>query len=244
MNGITPRGIEVDLTAARPMDARGVACDLLHTTRVLSLATLDPNGYPYSTVTNFALDASRAPIFFAAGLSLHARNMAGDPRISITVADHDSDVMTTPRLSLSGEVEIVEGGEKELLAGIYLNHFPKAKLYLALPDAHIYRLRVNAVQLNGGPAQNANKIGPADLAIDVSAAAELIAALPQLVDELNAGKRPARIAAALGASGERWKILAIDPEGIDLASPEQRLRYWFNRPVHSQAELSTHLTSL
>ena len=56
MPAITPRGIELNLDAVRPMDAIGVARTLLRTTRVTSLATLDPGGYPYSTVTNLIVE--------------------------------------------------------------------------------------------------------------------------------------------------------------------------------------------
>ncbi len=163
MNAITPRGIEINLEAARPMGAIGVARDLLHTTRVTTLATLDPSGYPYSTVTNLIVEPDGTPVIFAAGLSIHARNLEADPRLSMTLADHTTDVMTTPRLTLSGHAERVQGPDVETLKASYQARFPKSKLYLALPDAILYRIRVQAVQLNGGPAQNANAVTPDDL---------------------------------------------------------------------------------
>lgn len=171
MTPITPRGIEINLAAARPLDAVSLARTMLRSARTVSLATLDPGGYPYCTVTNIVTDAAGTPYFFMALLSLHARNIEHDARVSITVADMDKDVLTTPRLSLVGRAMRVEQHEFDSLGERYAARFPKARLYLGLPDALLYRLRVEAVQLNGGPAQNANDVKPADLVSDLLGAA-------------------------------------------------------------------------
>ncbi len=171
MTPITPRGIEINIAAARPLDAIAVARTMLRSARTTSLATLDPSGYPYCTVTNIATDEAGVPYFFTALLSLHARNIERDQRISITVADMEKDVMTTPRLSLVGRAERVPPDEFDRLGERYVARFPKAKLYLGLPDALLYRIRVEAVQLNGGPAQNANDVQPTDLVGDLAGAA-------------------------------------------------------------------------
>ncbi|GHC71289.1 HugZ family protein [Limoniibacter endophyticus] len=163
MKAITPRSIEINPEAARPIDAIKVAKDLLFSAKVAALATLDPSGFPYSTVTNLLIDAEAMPVLFMARLSLHARNIEADPRVSITVADYASDVMVTPRLTLSGHVELISGPDLASFKDAYAERFPKSKLYLQLPDALLYRLYIEAVQLNGGPARNANKITPQDL---------------------------------------------------------------------------------
>ncbi|MFD2842829.1 pyridoxamine 5'-phosphate oxidase family protein [Paracoccus cavernae] len=124
MNAITPRGLEINTAAARPLDAIRVSRNLLLTTRVASFATLDPGGFPYNTATNLAVEADGTPVFFTAYLALHARNIEADPRTSITLADHDSDVMTKPRLTLSGVLERVTGPDFEALKETYAERFP------------------------------------------------------------------------------------------------------------------------
>lgn len=167
MTPITPRGLEINLDAARPMEAIAVARTMLRSAKTASLATLDPGGYPYSTVTNIAVDAAGKPFIFMVKLSLHARNIELDDRVSITVADMNKDVLTTPRLSLVGRAKRVTGAEYEDLKQRYMEHFPKSKLYLTLPDSLIFRIETEAVQLNGGPAQNANSVTPLDLIEDL-----------------------------------------------------------------------------
>ena len=123
MPAITPRGIELNLDAVRPMDAIRVARTLLRTNRVTSLATLDPGGYPYSTVTNLIVEPDGMPVIFMASLTIHARNIEADPRVSITVADTRSDVMTSPRLTLSGRAVRVPTGDSAALKARYVERF-------------------------------------------------------------------------------------------------------------------------
>lgn len=243
MTPITPRGIELNLDAARPMDAIGVARDLVRLTRVAALATLDPSGYPYCTVTNLAVEPDGTPVVFMARLAIHARNIEADPRVSITMADHTTDVMTTPRLTLTGRAELVTGAAVEGLKTRYADRFPKSKLYLALPDACLYRIRTEGVQLNGGPAQNANSVQPGDLLTDLAPAAELMAQAPSLLVELNAQGLPERIARAAGAAAGRWKVTSVDPEGVDLATADDLARLWFPQRVETRGAFDAALTA-
>ena len=231
MPAITPRGVEINLDAARPMDAIRVARTLLRTSRVTTLATLDPGGYPYSTVTNLIVEPDGVPVVFMSGLTVHARNIAGDPRVSMTVADYGTDVMTTARLTLSGHAQRVPDDETAALKAQYVERFPKSKLYLDLPDALLYRVQCQAVQLNGGPAQNANSVTPDDLLTNLTPASALMAEAPALVISLNERDLAARLAAAAGAGPGHWRVSGIDPEGIDLSTASDLARLWFTDPV-------------
>lgn len=241
MTPITPRGLEINLAAARPIDAIGVARTLLRTSRVAMLATLDPSGHPYATVTNLIVEADGTPAFFAAGLAIHCRNLLADPRLSLSLADYARDVMTTPRLALSGQAEPVPADQTDALKAQYLARFPKAKLYLALPDARFFRLRTGAVQLNGGPSRNANDVQPGDLLTDLSNAGALMAAAPGLIAGLNAGDTPLRLAARIKAGAGPWRVGGIDPDGVDLIAPRGLARLWFAQPVQDPAQFQAAL---
>ncbi len=244
MLAITPRGAEINLDAARPMDAIGVARTLLRTNRVTTLATLDPGGYPYSTVTNLIVEPGGVPAVFMAGLSIHARNIEADPRVSMTVADSRTDVMVTPRLTLSGRAQQVPADETADLKARYVERFPKSKLYLGLPDALFYRIQTQAVQLNGGPAQNANSVTPEDLLIDLDTASALMDEAPALVASLNENDSATRLATSAGAGPGRWRVSSIDPEGIDLSTPSDLARVWFASPVITRQDFNSALAEL
>lgn len=245
MPAITPTGREIDPNAARPIDAIRVARTLVRTNRVTTLATLDPGGHPYSTVTNLIVEADGTPVVFMSGLAVHARNVAADPRVSVTLADIRTDVMTSPRLTLSGHAEQVPADETADLKVRYVERFPKSKLYLGLPDALFYRIRVEAVQLNGGPGRNANAVTPADLLTDLEPAGALMADAPALIVSLNDGDLAARLAAAAGArQSGRWRVSAIDPDGIDLSTSSDLARIWFTNAVTTPNDFDSALAGL
>ncbi|HBT67696.1 MAG TPA: pyridoxamine 5-phosphate oxidase, partial [Agrobacterium sp.] len=185
---MTPRGARIEPSAGAPFEAVRVARDVLHTSRTAALATLDPlSGYPYTTATNIGIEPDGTPFFFAAGLTLHARNMEADPRISLTLAPFGKgDALTLPRLTLVGKAELLDAEEVPLARQRYIDRYPKAKLYLSLPDTRLYRLRTEGVQINGGPARNASNITPADLRTDLSGAEELMATAESEAIRLNA----------------------------------------------------------
>ena len=227
---ITPRNATIEPSAGAPFEAVRMARDVLHTCRTAGLATLDPqSGYPYNTATNIAVEPDGTPLFFTARLALHARNIEVDPRVSMVLAPFNKgDAVTLPRLTLVGKAILI-GDEEVLLAKArYISRYPKAKLYLSLPDTQLYRLDIEGVQINGGPARNASNITPADLRTNLSSAQGLEAE----VERLNAIKGEAsRLAALVGKKTSGWKITSIDPDGINLTSASDLARLWFDERV-------------
>ncbi|MDH7794981.1 MULTISPECIES: pyridoxamine 5'-phosphate oxidase family protein [unclassified Beijerinckia] len=241
---ITPRGLEINLDAALPLEAVHVARALLRTSRIAALATIDPSGYPYSTVTNLAIEPNGTPFFYTAGLALHARNIDGDERISLTVAETSTDVMTTPRLTLVGRAVLVPDHEIAELKQRYVDRYPKGKLYLSLRDSRLYRLQVEGVQLNGGPARNANDVQPQDLLTELAGAEALMASASEIIAVLNSGEQPSNLAVRSGAKLGRWRVTSIDPTGIDLATTDALARLWLPQPVHSKDEFFAALAEI
>lgn len=190
MTAITPRGIEINADAALPFEAIRVAQQLLRTSRTIALATLDPSGYPYNTVTNFICETDGTVLFYVSGLAVHARNIERDNRIAVTVAEASNDVLTTPRLTLVGRALRVGEAEIDAVKTRYQATFPKAKLYLALRDTALYRVDVESVQLNGGPARNANDVLPMHLRVDLSDAKDLMTGLDETLQRLNTAACP------------------------------------------------------
>ena len=242
---ITPRATELNRELALPFDARLAARTLLHEARICALATLDPSGHPYNTFTNLLVEADGTPLFWAAGLALHARNIARDARIAMSVADcAAADMMTAHRLTLVGRAESLGPEEMPELGALYARRHPKAKLYLSLPDSRLYRLRVEAMQINGGPARNAQEITPADFAIELSDAADLMGAVPRLIAELETPPLLGRLQARAGRPEGRWRIISIDPEGVTLASTLHNTRLWFEERLTTAQALRAWVAAL
>ncbi|MBN7806045.1 HugZ family protein [Agrobacterium rosae] len=240
---ITPRTATIEPSAGAPFEAIRVARDVLHTCRTAGLATLDPDsGYPYNTATNIAVEPDGTPFFFTARLALHARNIEADTRISLVLAPFNKgDALTLPRLTLVGKAVLMVDDEVPLAKARYIARYPKAKLYLSLPDTQLYRLNIEGVQINGGPARNASNITPLDLRTDLSGADELEAE----VTRLNAIKGEAsRLATMADRKSGAWKITSIDPDGINLASVSDLARLWFEERVENVNQLAKTLTQM
>ncbi|WP_313612735.1 HugZ family protein [Agrobacterium sp.] len=241
---ITPRGMKIEPSAGAPFEAVRVAKSVLHTCRFAALATIDPlSGYPYTTVTNIAIEPDGTPFFFAARLTLHARNIEADNRISLTLAPFGKgDALTEPRLTLVGQAVLIGPEEMETAKAAYLARYPKSKLYLALPDTLLFRLKVEGVQINGGPARNASNITPSDIRTELSGAEDLVSAARDEISRLNAIKGEAsRLATLAGKKAGTWKITSIDPDGIDLAASSDLARLWFSDRVETLNQLAKAL---
>ncbi len=142
-------------------------------------------------------------------------------------------MLLRPRLTLVGHARLMKEEEKDSAKRIYFRRFPKSKVYLTLPDAQLYRLEITDLQLSGGPARNAvSDVTPHNILIDLSGAEALLIRLDEAIDQLNAIDGLAQsLANRVGAKNGRWRVTGVDPEGINLASPERSTRFSFSTRV-------------
>jgi putative heme iron utilization protein len=245
---ITPRGLKIEPEAGKPFEAIKVSRTLLHTSQTVALGTTDPtSGYPYTTVTNLAVEPDGTPLFFTANLTIHARNIEADNRISLTVAPFGKgDVLTLPRLTVVGRAyRITEDAALELAKSRYLSRYPKAKLYLALPDVIMYRMVIEGVQINGGPSRNANNMIAADIYTDWTGADDLSANQDTLIQKLN--EQPEviqKLVKLTDSKGDNWRATLIDPGGVNLSSAKDLARFWFETRITSAEALEEALKRL
>ncbi len=89
--------------AALPPEVR----ELFEGANFAHLATLMPDGSPHSVAVWAGLEGDNVVFFTQVG-SLKARNLARDPRVAISITDHDDPYQTA---QLRGEVVEVRGAE-------------------------------------------------------------------------------------------------------------------------------------
>jgi PPOX class probable F420-dependent enzyme len=87
-------------------DIRQKILTLLEQHRIMTVATLRPDGWPQATTVGYASEG--LTLYFLCGLdSQKATNLARDNRVSLTI-DHDtSDIMTISGLSMAGHAQAV-----------------------------------------------------------------------------------------------------------------------------------------
>jgi putative heme iron utilization protein len=109
---------------------------------VLSTISVHRPGFPYGSVTPYALSARGAPVLLLSKLAAHTKNLLADPRASLFVGDRSAaeDPQAGARISLLGRVAPVAAEDQPDARARYLGAWPRAAEYLALGDFSFWRL--------------------------------------------------------------------------------------------------------
>jgi nitroimidazol reductase NimA-like FMN-containing flavoprotein (pyridoxamine 5'-phosphate oxidase superfamily) len=97
---------------------------LLDQHRIMTVATLRPDGWPQATTVGYANED--LTLYFLCGLeSQKAENLAHDDRVSLTI-DHDTtDIMTISGLSMAAHAQAVEVlAEVERILHLLVSKYP------------------------------------------------------------------------------------------------------------------------
>lgn len=103
---------------------------LLDQHRIMSIATLRPDGWPQSTTVGYVSEG--LTLYFLCGIdSQKAANLARDDRVSLTI-DHDtSDIMAITGLSMAARAHLVtDRAQAERILGLLPSKYPE---YRSLP---------------------------------------------------------------------------------------------------------------
>jgi nitroimidazol reductase NimA-like FMN-containing flavoprotein (pyridoxamine 5'-phosphate oxidase superfamily) len=114
---------------------------LLDQHRIMTVATLRPDGWPQATTVGYVNEG--LVIYFLCGLnSQKARNLAQDDRLSLTI-DHDTpDLMAITGLSMAARAQaITDRAEAEKVLGMLPLKYPDAPpLPMKMPSPEEVRL--------------------------------------------------------------------------------------------------------
>lgn len=153
-------------------ESGGLSRDLIHKSYYGTLATLQTAGagnsqvsdYPYASIADFADEepSTGKPLILLSDLERTVINLADEPKCSLhvistpeTIAQFEHpelyDVMTLPRTTLLGRLEIIpEGDELEAAKATYTAKHPKSKAWINFSDFHLYRMAIEDVYVVGG----------------------------------------------------------------------------------------------
>ncbi len=229
-------------------DARAEAHRLLRSIRAGMLATIGRDGFPFASLVNVATDMSGAPLLLLSGLSSHTQNLLAQPRASILLAETGKgDPLAHPRLTVTGTArELGNGADRDAARARFLARHPKSALYADFGDFGFWRLDLDRANLNGGFARAA-EFDPALILSPMDGAEELRAIEQDALEHMNsdhAGAVQHYATVLLGQKARRWRAIAIDPEGIDLASGDFSARLPFPTIVRTAAQLRKSLATL
>ncbi len=119
-------------------------------TGTLCTIAIEPAGFPYGSFVTFAANAGN-PLFFISALAEHTRNLKGDSRASLLVAEGGGDdPLARARVTLVGHCRPVASGERSDAVATYLAVHPNAEYYIDFKDFGFWRLEVESLRYIGG----------------------------------------------------------------------------------------------
>lgn len=188
-------------------------------------------GAPYVSLVLVAADLDASPLLLLSDLAQHSRNIAFDPRVSLLLdATQDyPDPLTGPRLTLLGRAEAI--ADARSLAR-FTAHHPSSSVYSGFSDFRLYRVSVERAHLVAGFGRIHWIEGRC--LVFASEVSELAAAEPRILQHMNEHHPDAVEGYAqrlLGRGGSGWRLVGVDPEGIDLRSDRETARLDFPAPV-------------
>ena len=219
------------------------ARQLLRRARTATLSSLNrDDGVPYASLVNVATDVRGWPLILISTLAWHTKNLLGDSRASVLVAEPpaDGDALTGPRVTVMGHFAKVED---EALARRYLARHPWARQYCGFGDFAFWRLEPSRAHAVAGfgriETMDADEVFPS---ADAMNALEKDAI--QHMNEDHAEAVQYYAGTLLGTVTDGWKIAAIDTDGADLLRGEDVLRLPFEAPVTTADSLRRTLAAL
>ncbi|HTX97482.1 MAG TPA: DUF2470 domain-containing protein [Mycobacterium sp.] len=225
------------------LDARPSAAEQARTmaaaTNAATLASLTADGNPWASLVAYGLLAGM-PVLCVSKLAEHGRNLASDPRasLSIVAATSDPDPLAGSRITLAGKVIQPSDAERDAARAAYLSAVPAARFYLDFSDFTLWLLQVERVRWVGGYGRMDSATGEQYAAAEPDPVAPAAA---RAVAHLNADHADALAAMAREFGGypdtDTAVCTGIDRYGLDLRVHTQR------GVAYARVGFPEHLTS-
>jgi len=142
------------MTTTSKDDLASQARELLHRQQqgVLSTISVHRPGYPFGSLTPYALSPTGAPLIVISALAAHTQNLVADGRASLFIAagDESGDPQAGTRISLLGRFAPVATDAVAEARARYAARLPRAAANSQTPDFQIWEMTVEAVRLVAG----------------------------------------------------------------------------------------------
>lgn len=230
------------IEGARPSaaeEARTVAAS----TNAGTLASLTADGDPWASFITYGLLAGQ-PVLCVSNMAEHGRNLAGDPRASISIVapDAGSDPLASSRITLAGVAERPVGDELAAARQAHLDGVASARYYIDFSAFSLWVLRVQRVRWVGGYGRMDSTTGEAYAEAEPDPVSPHAAGA---IEHLNADHADslADMARALGGYPDTTSAVCTgaDRYGLDLRVTTERgiayTRVGYAAPIGSYGEL-------
>jgi len=209
------------------------ASEFLRASRYGVLATQSRSlpGYPFGSITPYVLSATGEPVIYISTLAEHTRNIADDPRVSLTVFDpaDAADPQAGPRLTFLADAYRLAPSDAAATGARYCRLCPAARAYADTPACAFYALRAVRLRFIGGFGQ-IGWIEPD--AVDLrNPLAEVEADIVEHMNRDHADAVHTYCRHYFGVDPGHAELVGVDPHGIDMVSDGTPRRLTFDTPA-------------
>jgi putative heme iron utilization protein len=226
-------------------DLRFVIRSLMRSANTAALATtLAGEARPYVSLVTIATDTDGSPLLLLSRLADHTRNIDDDRHMSLLFDGTAgfANPQQGPRVTILGKIEHCNEARTRRR---FLARHPGAALYADFADFAFYRVHLDRAHWVGGFAR---AVWLDDrLSCEFTASAQFAAAEPELLTHINDTCAETLTLLAnrlMKRRGKDWQIVAVDPDGCDLAHGKTVVRLGFNAPLGSPADAPATLAAL
>jgi putative heme iron utilization protein len=209
---------------------------------VLATQSRELPGYPFGSITPYALDDQGVPLLLIASIAQHTKNIVADARVSLTVWEEGrDDPQAGARLTWMADASQVPDGDSSPKAR-YARRFPSSAAAVEGHDFALYRLQAVRARFIGGFGS-----------IHWVAAAAMHSPGPPLSGEagilahMNEGHPDALLQfckAFKNVAPRVARMVGIDPAGFEVLADSRRLRFEFDEPVRTADEARKAMVAL
>lgn len=109
-------------------------------------------GFPFGSVTPYAIAADSAPLFLFSSMAMHTDNIHADPHVSLFVAQpaEEGDLLNAARVNVFGVIAEVPQSDLTDVRNRYLATHPQAEQWIDFDDFTFYRLEIDSAYYIGG----------------------------------------------------------------------------------------------
>ncbi len=221
-----------------------ISAGLVRSALKAALGTLD-GGHPYASLVLVATDPAGAPLLLISSLARHTRNLKADARASLLIdgTGLGADPLSGPRVTLKGKAEPIDD---PVCRRRFLARHPTAEGYASFADFGMWRLEIEDAHFIGGFGRIID-IARSELLVPTEQARGLVDAEADIIEHMNSDHLDAVQLYATRLAGEAegaWRLVGIDPGGIDLAAWPRSVRLPFAEPVLTPGDARKALIAL
>jgi hypothetical protein len=109
-------------------------------------------GFPFGSLTPFALDDAGRPLFLISSMAVHTQNLGSDPRCSLFIAQENAegDPLGAARATLLGSCEPVPSADVASVRETYLSRHANSRYWVDFSDFSFFRLAPKDIYYVGG----------------------------------------------------------------------------------------------